>query len=190
MAVGLTGLSAVLMALYARTQTGEGTTIDCSMLGSLAPWSAHIIGAAIAGGPGPRSADQRSLGGAAFYNVYVCADGEHIVLCGREEKFVRALLNALGRADLISLAIGDAGAAQDPVKAFLATTFAARARAHWETWFAGRDIAFAPVRSLDEGLAHAGLILRDTAGAHHIRPAISFAGEDWTPAEPPSLNEH
>lgn len=188
MAAGLTGLSAVLMALYARTQTGEGATIDCSMLGSLAPWSAHIIGEAIAGGPGPVSSQQRSLGGAAFYNVYGCADGRHIVLCGREPKFVHTLLAALGRPDLIGLACGEAGPAQDPVKAFLAAVFAAQPREHWEAWFKGRDIAFAPVRSLGEGLLHAGLVVQDSDGAHHICPAINFANESWTPAPPPDLD--
>ncbi|MBB6228498.1 crotonobetainyl-CoA:carnitine CoA-transferase CaiB-like acyl-CoA transferase [Polymorphobacter multimanifer] len=187
MAAGLTGLAAVLMALFDRTRTGEGATIDCSMLGSLAPWSAHVVGEAIRGGPGPVSARQRSLGGAAFYNVYGCADGGHVVLCGREPKFVEALLTALGRPDLVEAACGEAGPGQDVVKAFLAETFAAQPRAFWEGWFAGRDVAFAPVRSLGEGLTHAGLIVADADGAHHIRPAISFAGEDWVPAPAPPL---
>lgn len=184
MAAGLTGLSAVLMALYAREKTRQGATIDCSMLASLAPWSAHIIGDAIHGGPSPTTANQRSLGGAAFYNIYKTADGQHITLCGREPKFVQALLTALDRPDLIPLAIGDAGPAQDPVKAFLAQVFAAHPRIHWEDWFHGRNIAFAPVRTLAEGLA--ALITQDSAGAHHIRPAIRFDGEDWTPSQPPA----
>jgi crotonobetainyl-CoA:carnitine CoA-transferase CaiB-like acyl-CoA transferase len=187
MAAGLTALSAVLMALFDRTRTGRGATIDCSMLGSLAPWCAHVVGEAIAGGPPPRSAEQRSLGGAAFYNVYQCSDGQHIVLCGREPKFVKVLLEALGRPDLIGLATGEAGPAQDPVKAFLAETFRAQPRAHWEGWFRGRNVAFAPVRTLDEGLAHAGLVVRDADGAHHLRPAICFVDGAWQPGPAPVL---
>ncbi|GGI82947.1 hypothetical protein GCM10007973_19300 [Polymorphobacter multimanifer] len=109
------------------------------------------------------------------------------MLCGREPKFVEALLTALGRPDLVEAACGEAGPGQDVVKAFLAETFAAQPRAFWEGWFAGRDVAFAPVRSLGEGLTHAGLIVADADGAHHIRPAISFAGEDWVPAPAPPL---
>lgn len=185
MAAGLTALSAVLMALYAREKSGEGATIDIAMLASLAPWSAHIIGDAIHGGPSPQSATQRSLGGAAFYNIYKTADGQHITLCGREPKFVHNLLTALDRPDLIPLATADAGPAQHPVKTFLATTFAEHPRHHWEAWFHGKDIAFAPVRTLAEGLAP--LITTDPHGAHHIRPAIRFEDDAWTPHPPPPL---
>jgi crotonobetainyl-CoA:carnitine CoA-transferase CaiB-like acyl-CoA transferase len=95
-AAGLTGLAAVLMALIGREKTGQGDHIDIAMFDSLLPWGAHIAGSALAGGPSPRSDNQRSLGGAAFYNVYETADGRHVVLGGREIKFARALLIHLG----------------------------------------------------------------------------------------------
>ena len=187
MTAGLTGLAAVLMALIGRARTGVGDYIDISMLATLLPWSMHIAGLAIAGGPAPRSAEQRSLGGAAFYNVYACADGRHAVLCGREEKFARILLTALGRIDLLPLAIADPGPAQAPLRAFLAETFAARSQAEWIDWFHGRDIAFVPVRDLADGLARSGLVVTDGDGSHHISPAIRFASEPgW---QPPSVPE-
>ena len=186
MTAGLTGLAAVLMALIGRARTGAGDYIDVSMLGSLLPWSAHIAGLALAGGPAPRSAEQRSLGGAAFYNVYRCADDRHIVLCGREEKFARTLLTALERLDLLPVALGDAGPAQAPLRAFLGKTFAAKAQSEWIDWFHGRDIAFAPVRDLANGLARSGLVVTDGAGGHHIAPAIAFANEPaWQPGPTP-----
>ncbi len=176
MAAGLTGLAAVLMALIGRARTGRGDYIDVSMLGSLLPWSAHIMGDAIAGGPAPRSATQRSLGGAAFYNVYACADGGHIVLCGREAKFARNLLTDLGRPDLIPLADAEPGPPQAPLRAYLAQTFATRSRAEWEAWFHGRDIAFAPVRDLADGLARSGLVVTDSDGGRQIGSAVRFSG--------------
>jgi CoA:oxalate CoA-transferase len=188
MAAGLTGLAAVLMALLGRARTGKGDFIDISMLASLAPWSVHVAGAALAGGPPPRSVEQRSLGGAAFYNVYACADGRHIVLCGRELKFARTLLTDLGRPDLIPLAEAEPGAPQAPLRAFLAETFAQRSRDDWVEWFHGRDIAFAPVRDLTDGLARSGMIVTDKDGAHHLAPAIRFAGEPaWQPGQTPGL---
>ncbi len=186
MAAGLTGLAAVLMALIGRQRTGRGEYIDISMIGSLAPWSAHIAGLAVAGGPAPRSAEQRSLGGAAFYNVYACSDGGHVVLCGRELKFARTLLTDLGRPDLIALAEADPGSPQAPLRAFLAATFAQRTRDDWTAWFHGRDVAFAPVRDLTDGLDCAGIVVTDAEGAHHIAPAIRFAGEPpWSPKPAP-----
>ena len=182
MAAGLTGLAAVLMALIGRQASGRGDYIDVSMLGSLLPWTAHVAGAAVAGGPPPLSSEQRSLGGAAFYNVYACKDGGHIVLCGREAKFAHTLLTDLGRPDLIPLAEAEPGPPQAPLRAFLAATFATRTRDEWTGWFQGRDVAFAPVRDLSDGLARAGLVVTDAEGAHHIAPAIRFAGEmPWQP---------
>jgi crotonobetainyl-CoA:carnitine CoA-transferase CaiB-like acyl-CoA transferase len=149
MAAGLTGLSAILMALLARQRTGEGRHLDIAMADSLFPWSVHIAGNAILHGEPVRSAAQRSLGGAAFYRVYACADGRHIVLCGREEKFVRTLLTDLGRPDLVVEALAPAGE-QGKAVAFLADTFRQRDRDDWAAWFEGRDIAFAPVLDFAE----------------------------------------
>ena len=188
MAAGLTGLSAILMALWARERSGVGDTLDISMLGSLLPWSAHIAGAALLGGDAPRSTGQRSLGGAAFYNVYACADGKHIVLAGREAKFVANLLTALDRPDLIPLGDAPPGEAQAPLRAFLAETFLTRRRDDWTNWFANRDIAFAPVLDFAEALAApgvAGLVDRSTA-LPHIVPAIRFDDDaPWVPGVSP-----
>lgn len=173
MAAGLTALSAVLMALLGRARTGRGDHIDCAMFDSLLPWSAHIAGEAIMGGPAPRSAAQRSLGGAAFYNVYRTADGRHIVLGARERKFVVALLTALDRPDLIALGEAEPGEGQAPLRDFLAATFSTRTRDQWVRWFAGRDVAFAPVLDFAEALA-APHVRVDGDGAHYIAPAIRF----------------
>ncbi|WP_353198510.1 CoA transferase [Sandarakinorhabdus sp.] len=192
-AAGLTGLSAVLMALIGRERSGQGDYIDIAMFDSLLPWCAHTAGAAIAGGPAPTSASQRSLGGAAFYNVYTCADGRHIVLGGREIKFARHLLTALGRPDLIALAQAEAGPAQAPLIAYLRETFATRSRDAWESYMADLDVAFAPVLDFAEAfasdhVAQRGLIV-EAHGRHQIAPAIRFAGETWTPGPVPELGD-
>ena len=193
-ATGLTALSAVLMALVGRNRTGEGAYIDIAMFDSLLPWCAHTASGAIAGGPAPRSSEQRSLGGAGFYQVYACKDGRHAVLGGREIKFARNLLTALGRPDLIALAEAEAGPAQAPLVAFLRETFATRTRDEWVQWFADRDVAFAPVLDFREAfdqphIAARGL-LAQANGAHHIAPAIRFGGEPpWQPGAIPELEQ-
>jgi crotonobetainyl-CoA:carnitine CoA-transferase CaiB-like acyl-CoA transferase len=190
-AAGLTGLAAVLMALIGREQTGQGDHVDIAMFDSLLPWSAHIAGSALAGGDAPCSSAQRSLGGAAFYNVYECADGRHIVLGGREIKFATALLTALGRPDLIALAEAEAGPAQAPLIAFLRDTFRTRRRDDWDAFMHDLDVAYAPVLDFAEAfraphVAERGLI-KEADGRHHIAPAIRFAGQDWTPGPVPEL---
>lgn len=192
MAAGLTGLSAVLMALIGRERTGKGDYVDIAMFDSLLPWCAHIAGTAIAGGKAPRSETQRSLGGAGFYQVYATSDGRHIALGGREIKFVKVLLTALNREDLIPLGEADAGPDQAPLIAFLRDTFATRSRDEWVAWFEDKDVAFSPVLDFAEALASehvraAGLLVQ-AGNAHHIAPAIRFAGEpEWQPVEAPEL---
>ena len=193
MAAGLTALAAVLMALVGRERTGAGDYIDCAMFDSLLPWCAHTAGSAIAGGASPVSARQRSLGGAAFYQVYRTADGRHVALGGREIKFARNLLEALGRPDLLPYAEADAGE-QEPLIDFLRATFAQRSRDEWVAWFADKDVAFAPVLDFREALdephvAERGLLV-EADGRHHLAPPIRFASDPrWVPGRVPGLGE-
>ena len=194
MAASLTALAAVLMALFGREKTGAGDYIDIAMFDSLLPWCAHTAGSAIAGGPSPTSGEQRSLGGAGFYQVYATRDARHVVLGGRELKFARNLLTALGRPDLIPLAEAEAGPAQAPLVAFLRQTFATRTRAEWVGWFADKDVAFAPVLDFREAfdqphVAARGLLV-EAGRRHHLASPIRFAGEPLPlPGRVPELGE-
>ena len=191
MAAGLTALAAVLMALLGREKTGEGDYIDCAMFDSMLPWCAHTAGSAIAGGAAPVSSRQRSLGGAAFYQVYKTKDDRHVVLGARELKFANNLLGALGRRDLLPYAEAEAGE-QEPLIAFLRETFATRTRAEWIAWFADKDVAFAPVLDFREALdephvAERGLVI-EADGRHHLAPPIRFASDpQWLPGKVPVL---
>jgi crotonobetainyl-CoA:carnitine CoA-transferase CaiB-like acyl-CoA transferase len=186
-AAGLTALSGVLMALIGREKTGRGDYLDIAMFDSLLPWCAHIAGEAILGGESPRSDNQRSLGGAAFYQVYATADGRHVALGGREEKFVANLLTALGREDLIPLGSAPAGE-QGALIAFLRETFAAKTRDEWVAWFADKDVAFSPVLDFRESLDQPHIVERGLLRDGHIAPAVRFAGEQWQPRDAPDLS--
>lgn len=190
MAAGLTALSATLMALIGRGKTGKGDFIDCAMFDSLLPWCAHTAGSAIAGGEAPRSSAQRSLGGAAFYQVYRTSDGKHVCLGGREMKFVHNLLGALGVPELADVAERPAGD-QEELIGYLRSAFAERTRDEWVAWFADKDVAFAPVLDFREALdqphiAERGLLV-ECEGAHIIAPALRFAGERWEVKGAPEL---
>ena len=158
----------------------------------MSPASVCLRSSAIAGGPAPRSTQQRSLGGAAFYQVYATRDGRHVVLGARETKFARNLLGALGRLDLMPYAEAEAGE-QAPLIAFLRETFATRTRDEWVAWFARLDVAFAPVLDFREALdqphvAERGLIV-EADGRHHVAPPIRFgSGAGWRPGAVPDLD--
>jgi crotonobetainyl-CoA:carnitine CoA-transferase CaiB-like acyl-CoA transferase len=189
MAAGLTALSGVLMALLARAGTGRGDYLDIAMFDSLLPWCAHTAGSAIAGGPAPLSSQQRSLGGAAFYQVYRTRDDRHVVLGGREIKFATTLLTALGRPDFISHADRPAGE-QGELIAYLRGVFASRSRDEWIAWMADKDVAFAPVLDFREALDQPHIaerrLLIEADGRHHIAPPIRFTDSPpWQPAAVP-----
>ena len=144
------GLAAVLMALYRRTQTGDGDYIDIAMQDSLLAWAPNVLGPVFAEDRSPRPGLERTLGGGAFYRVYQTKDQRYIALAGQEPKFVRNLLTELGRMDLFALCEQGPGAHQQPVIDFLQSVFSGKTQAEWNDWFAGRDICYAPVLTLKQ----------------------------------------
>lgn len=192
----LQGLAAVMMALYRRETTGRGDYVDIAMHDALLAATANIIGPVMAEGRQPVAKHERSTGGAAFYQIYQTRDGRHIVLGGQEEKFVRNLLNALGRPELIALCMRGPGPHQRPVIDFLQETFGAMSAAEALSFLSGLDVCFGPVNTLpeafdDENVAARGMILRDELDRRHIAPVIRFRDEPPAPSlHTPALGEH
>jgi crotonobetainyl-CoA:carnitine CoA-transferase CaiB-like acyl-CoA transferase len=192
----LQGLSGVLMALLRREQTGRGDYLDIAMHDSLLAACANVIGLGMTDGRQPIVKHQRSTGGSAFYRIYETRDGRQLVLAGQEPKFVRNLLQALGRPDLEPLCLRGPGPHQQPVIDFLRGTFLERSLSEWMNYLSRLDVCFAPVNTLPEALDDPNLraramLLTDEAGRRHIAPAIRFRDE---PAQPilrePLLGEH
>ncbi|HEX4182878.1 MAG TPA: CaiB/BaiF CoA-transferase family protein [Caulobacteraceae bacterium] len=185
----LTALSGILMALYRREKTGEGDFLDISMFDSVIAWTPHATGPVFAKGEAPDLASSRFWGGAALYALYETADHRWIALGGSEPKFAENLLKGLERPELIATAKLPPGDDQAPVHAFLRETFAGRTQDQWVEWFNGRDICFAPVRSLKEAfddpfLAERGMLARDKDGSEVVGAPIRFR------AEPAKINAH
>ena len=144
----------------------------------------------------PDLSQERLHGGAAFYNIYRTADGGSLVLSGAEMNFVENLLTALGRPDLIPLCREPWGSTQDPVKRFLAETFATRTRDEWDKWLADKGVCYAPVLDLREAwqgeqLRARGMIVRGPDGVEHLGTPVKFVNEPGRPSGTiPRLGEH
>lgn len=196
MGSSLTGLAGILMALYRREKTGEGDYIDATMYDTLLSWTAHLTGPVFADGTPPTTREGRSIGGAAFYNLYETKDGRFIALTGREEKFATSLLTALGRTDLIDLCKRDDCIAQEPVKEFLVQAFNEKSQHEWIEFLEPLELCWAPVLNMVEAFQqdHAyarGMILEDSTQMRHVGNPIRFVKE---PAkirfDVPNLDEH
>ncbi|HEY5637722.1 MAG TPA: CaiB/BaiF CoA-transferase family protein [Burkholderiales bacterium] len=175
-------LSGILMALLRRKDSGRGDYIDMAMADALLACVPNNLGTAMSQRKPPVLAEERSLGGNALYQIYRTQDDDFVVLAGQEIKFIRNLFEALGRPDLIPLCEQVPGPGQDPVRAFLRETFATKTKAAWVEWFRGRDIAFAPVKTLPEALddphfAARGMVLKDARGWDHLGVPIRFTHE-------------
>jgi crotonobetainyl-CoA:carnitine CoA-transferase CaiB-like acyl-CoA transferase len=82
------------------------------------------------------------------------------------------------------------------VRASLTATFLTRTQAEWVDWMAGKDIAFAPVKTLREGLddpqaRHREMVVQDPRGWEHLGIPIKFADEPGQIRfDPPAHGEH
>jgi crotonobetainyl-CoA:carnitine CoA-transferase CaiB-like acyl-CoA transferase len=196
MASSLTALSGILMALLRRQRTGRGDHLDISMHDALLAWLPNAVGAVFAHKRAPTPKHERLWGGSAFYRIYRTSDGRHVVLGAQELKFVRTLLQELGRLDFLPLCEPGPGTHQAPLIEFLSGLFASRTRAQWIDWFADKDLSFAPVNNLREAFddLHAQarcMRVEDASGHEHIGIPIKFAVEPGRAhLQVPQFGEH
>lgn len=195
LAAALYGLSGVLMALLRRQTTGRGDYLDLSMHDAMIGSVLNSVGPVFAEGRQPDVPHERNTGGSAFYRCYDTADGRQIALAGQEPRFVRALLEALDRPDLIECCERGPGAHQQPVIDFLEGVFRRHPASHWATYLDAVGVCWGPVNTLVEAFEDPHLRDRRTAwtdsqGRRHIGTPIRFASEPGRPApEAPSLGE-
>jgi crotonobetainyl-CoA:carnitine CoA-transferase CaiB-like acyl-CoA transferase len=175
-------LSALLMALYRRTTTGVGDYIDISMADSLIAAVPNNMGSVFADKTPPVLSNERALGGYAMYQIYETLDERHIALGGSEIHFAEAILNKLGRPDLLELCKSPPGPQQDLVKKFLTETFKGKEQSYWVEQFEDVNAAFAPVKNLREAaddiqIRHREMIVEDPNGLEHIGIPMKFLKE-------------
>ncbi len=175
-------LAGVLMALLRRERTGKGDHLDVAMMDSLIAAMPNNYGPPLAERREPVAKDERSWGGNAMYRLYETKDGRFVALGGAEIKFASNLLSALGRPDLVELCRLPPGPGQQPVRDFLEQTFREKTRDEWVAWMADKDVAFAPVNGLREGLDDPQvrareMVVQDQRGWEHIGLPVKFQDE-------------
>ncbi len=193
---GAQGLSAVLMALLRRHQTGHGDYIDISMHDVTIGAMLNILGPTFAENRQPIPTHERTTGGAAFYRPYETRDGRFLVLAGQEPKFIHNLLGALGRPELAEPCLRGPGPHQQPVMHFLAEVFRSKTLAEWDAYLGTLDVCYGRANTLPEAFAHEnlltrGMVLRDEQNRMHVGSPIHFRNEPASLVlDAPSLGEH
>jgi len=192
----LTGLSAILMALLRRKDTGEGDYIDLAMMDSLVACIPNNLGSVFADKKPPVVKEGRTWGGYAMYNIYETSDAKYIVVGASELHFAEAVLRKLGRLDLLPFFEPHPGRSQEPAIKFLRETFVTQDQQYWINWFADVDAAFAPVNDLRQGMDDPqvrarDMVVEDENGQEHLGIPIKFEREPGRiNFHAPGLGEH
>lgn len=142
----------ILAALVERARSNQGQVVDAAMVDGTALLLAPFVAGVVSGGWGPRGTNVLD-GGAHFYNVYACADGEYVSVAAIEPQFYAALCARLQLDDLDPARQYDS--TQWPaLKQRIAAIFATRTRAEWVAHFAGHEVCFAPVLRVTDAIDH------------------------------------
>jgi alpha-methylacyl-CoA racemase len=167
----------IVAALLEARQSGQGQVVDATMLDGVASLMTAFTGMLAAGITDTRRGANVLDGGAYFYQVYECADGEHVSLAPIEGKFHAELLRRLGLDPVDFVQTDRAG--WPAARERLAAVFRTKTRAEWCALLEGTDACFAPVLSLPEAAAHPHNAARGTFvavdGVMQSSPAPRFS---------------
>jgi alpha-methylacyl-CoA racemase len=143
----------MLAALTHARATGEGQVVDAAMCDGAASLMAYFYGFRAEGVMSRERAANRLDGGAPFYDVYRCKDGEWIALGAIEPQFYALLREKAGLDDPAFDEQMDR-ARWPELKRKLAAVIAGKTRAEWCKMMEGSDVCFAPVLEIDEAPAY------------------------------------
>jgi CoA:oxalate CoA-transferase len=204
--VGLLAAFAVSSALFERTRSGKGQTIDVSMLEAALVTMGPLLAAPLLGFPqAPRRGD-RAASGSPFSGMFEAAGGIWLATAANTQRQAVAMAGALGRKDLTEDARFAAWKTDegyiDDVQAALAGEVRKRDAGELEAALTAASVPAARVNSVADTLQHAQTdargFLRDAGsldphGAPLKVPGVGFKlgdGDDSPLMAPPRPGQH
>jgi crotonobetainyl-CoA:carnitine CoA-transferase CaiB-like acyl-CoA transferase len=142
----------ILLALFARTRTGEGQLCDIAMMDGALSLLSYTIGEWAGNGRCPAPGREFLTGGFAMYNVYRCSDNRYVSLGAIEQKFWQGFCEGIGRVEFVPLQYNIEK--QEDLIAEISAIILTKTRDEWTEHFRNRDICFTPVLDLDEVSEH------------------------------------
>ncbi len=195
--VALLCLQAIGNALYAREKSGLGQEVTTSLLAGALAYMPGIVKASIELPlPDPGLFSRSPLGGAPFYSIYECGDGNWLHFGCLTQAFQQRAMAAIGLHDeLTALGFGQGRQAapeiREQVVGLITTRMKEKSFAEWAALFEERDIPHAPSQWTEDLLddpqvRHEGLVARYEdpvlGPMEQMGPAIVF---DDAPAAQP-----
>lgn len=142
----------ILLALFARTRTGEGQLCDIAMMDGALSLLSYTIGEWTGNRKCPSPGREFLTGGFAMYNVYRCSDSRYVGLGAIEQKFWHGFCEGIGRSEYIPLQYSIEK--QEDIIADISEIMLTKSRDEWVEHFRNKDICFTPVLDLDEVSEH------------------------------------
>jgi crotonobetainyl-CoA:carnitine CoA-transferase CaiB-like acyl-CoA transferase len=174
---------AILAALFSRVASGRGQYIDVSLAEGALALLGPEIATFLATGSVPKGGQTRLTGAMAHYNVYETSDGRFITLACNEPAFFRELCDVLELGYLIDNQLDPDPTWQNHAFTVIQDKIRRHSLEEWNAMFTGRDIAFAPVRTIDEVLVdqhyiERGLISHQSGGSPRTAVGSAFHFSD------------
>lgn len=201
MLAGQDAAMAAMAALFARSRTGEGRSIDVALVDSMTRFLSCRIVPYLGSAELPRRSGGRDSV-IAIYQAFDTADEPMTLALGNDAIWTR-FWDAVGRphyaADDAMCSNADRRAARDRIVADIAALLATAPRAHWLELCAAARVPAGPINRVDElvrdeALHERGLLFRLAGGEREVPQVgtgIQVDGMANTPRHlPPRLGEH
>lgn len=184
----------LLAALTHARSSGEGQVVDAAMCDGAASLMSYFYGFRAEGTHTRERGVNRLDGGAPFYDVYRCLDGEWIALGSIEPQFYQLLRDKAGLSDPAFDVQMDRKRWPE-LKEKLARVIATKTREDWCAIMEGTDVCFAPVLEMDEAPSYPHNAERGVfvtvEGVVQPAPAPRFtATPGAVRSPPPKIGEH
>ena len=147
---GMNAAIGILLALYARENTGKGQYIDISMTDGMVGFLPAALFFRQLTGQEPRRADAILSHRYACYNTYETADGRYLSIGAVENRFWKQLCDILGKPELASLQYDD-GRREEIIQE-MRDTFRQKTLDEWDAILSDRDICWGRIQSTREVL--------------------------------------
>ena len=156
----LYGLIGLLSAVVHRQVTGRGQQVDVSMTHSAFALNA-LAGAAALGAGVNQPGGHGPISGGGFYGYYRTGDDRYLSVGSLEPQFRQQLCLALGREDLLPLAMSVKPGDELAFRDVLAKEFLQRDLSHWVSVFEPLEACVEPVLDLAEAASSALMSARN-----------------------------
>jgi len=149
----------ITSALLERSRSGQGQVIDVAMTDGVLSLMTALLGIRARGDWKPERGSNFLDGGAPWYGVYQCADGQYIAVGALEDGFRQAFFDTIG------LTPEDIGDDEQPagwprLRTKVAMRIAGASRDTWMQRFSTVDACVTAVNSLEEALEDPALAAR------------------------------